>query len=106
MAGNTPRVPVRSCVGCRRVRPKDELLRVAKTPTGVAADPEARLPGRGAYVCPDPRCITTARRRGAAALRRSLRGAREHEGLAALDELHAMVVDHLVPDGTVRSENA
>ena len=106
MAGDTPRAPLRSCVGCRTVRPKHELLRVAKTPDGVGADPDHRLPGRGAYVCPDPSCITAARRRDAAALRRALRGAAASEGLAALEQLHTVVVNHLVPDGTVRSENA
>jgi len=27
------------------------------------ADPEARLPGRGAYVCRDPQCLAEAVRR-------------------------------------------
>ncbi len=106
MAGTAPRAPLRSCIGCRAVRAKHELLRVARTPSGVLADPYDRLPGRGAYLCPDPRCIASARRRDAAALRRALRGAVGPEGLAALDELYAMVVDHRVPEGTVRSENA
>jgi uncharacterized protein len=102
-----PRTPVRTCVGCRRTRPKDELCRVARTPSGVRLDPTQRLPGRGAYLCPDPTCTEAAHRQGARSLRRALRGAPEDEVRAALDALHTEVVHHRrVPDGTVRSENA
>ena len=106
MPGTAPRAPVRTCVGCRRARAKRALLRVARTPEGVRVDPEARLPGRGAYLCPDPDCIAAARRRGASPLRRALRGIAEADAVAALDQLEDHVVDHQVPAGTVRSENA
>ncbi|TVP64432.1 MAG: YlxR family protein [Nitriliruptor sp.] len=106
MPGTAPRAPVRTCIGCRRARVKRALLRVARTPEGVRVDPEARLPGRGAYLCPDPDCIAAARRRGASPLRRALRGSTEAEATAALDELETYVVYHQVPVGTVRSENA
>jgi predicted RNA-binding protein YlxR (DUF448 family) len=67
-------------VGCGRVAPKAELRRVAAVPaapgTGVpprvVADPAARLPGRGAYVC-DARCAAEAVRRRS--LQRAFRGA-------------------------------
>ncbi len=39
------------------MRPKRELVRVVRTPTGeVKVDPTGKLSGRGAYVCPDPQC--------------------------------------------------
>ena len=38
-------------MGCGTVRPKPELLRLAAEQDRVLADPEARRPGRGAYVC-------------------------------------------------------
>jgi len=101
-----PRAPVRTCVGCRRARPKRALQRIARTPDGVHVDPDARLPGRGAYLCPDRDCIAAARRRGNAPLRRALRGAGADETTAALDQLEANVVHHQVPGSTVRSENA
>ena len=106
MPGTAPRAPVRTCVGCRRARPKRALLRIARTPEGVRVDPDARRPGRGAYLCPDRDCIAAARRRGAGPLRRALRGAGADEANAALDHLEAIVVHHQVPAGTVRSENA
>lgn len=105
MVGTALRAPVRTCIGCRTARPKDELLRIARTPDGVRFDPESQLPGRGAYVCPDPTCAASARRRDAAALRRALRGAPPAELDAALDALSG-AVQYQVPDGTVRSENA
>ncbi len=46
------------CVSCRRMRPKREMVRVVRTPTGdVKVDPTGKLAGRGAYVCPEPDCV-------------------------------------------------
>ncbi|MFN3649397.1 MAG: RNase P modulator RnpM [Armatimonadota bacterium] len=58
------RSPQRSCIGCRTVREKRDLVRVALTPEGkLALDPSGKLPGRGAYLCPDPACLTSALKR-------------------------------------------
>lgn len=55
------RTPQRSCVACRQVRPKGELLRVVRTPEGkVSVDPAGKAAGRGAYVCRDERCAQQA----------------------------------------------
>ncbi|MFN3368102.1 MAG: YlxR family protein [Thermus sp.] len=52
-------LPIRMCVACRRRRPKGELLRILLMPEGFRLDPTGKLPGRGAYVCPDnPECWT------------------------------------------------
>ena len=60
------RVPSRSCVACRTARPKRELLRVVRTPDGrIEIDESGRLAGRGAYLCRDGDCRTTAVERGA-----------------------------------------
>jgi uncharacterized protein len=99
--------PTRTCVGCRSRSQQAELLRLAATPDGVRFDPRRREAGRGAYLCPDPRCIDAAARRGAAPLKRALRGAAEVEVNKALDALRTEVVQHhRVPMSTVRSENA
>jgi predicted RNA-binding protein YlxR (DUF448 family) len=65
--------PQRSCVGCRRVRGKPELVRLALGSGGqVTLDTRNQLPGRGAYLCADGiDCLTQARRRRG--LTRSLR---------------------------------
>ena len=72
------REPERSCVGCRTRGPKRELLRIARTPDGVRADPGGTAPGRGAYVHRDAACVAAALRAGTIA--RALRtGMREGE---------------------------
>lgn len=58
-------LPVRTCVACRQQRYKDELLRIARTPTGrVEVDPHAKKPGRGAYVCYNSNCMARAVTKG------------------------------------------
>jgi predicted RNA-binding protein YlxR (DUF448 family) len=53
-------------VGCRGRGPKDELIRVVRTPDGIVElDPTRRAPGRGAYVHPARDCLRRAIRTGA-----------------------------------------
>lgn len=55
------KIPMRQCLGCREMKPKRELLRVVRSPEGeVAFDASGKLPGRGAYVCPNPDCFKKA----------------------------------------------
>ena len=57
------KIPMRQCVGCREMKPKKELIRVVRSPEGeVAWTFKGKLPGRGAYVCPDPACLARARK--------------------------------------------
>ena len=50
--------PVRRCVVCRRRRSKGELIRLVYTEgRGVVVDVGQRMPGRGAYLCGDDRCL-------------------------------------------------
>lgn len=54
-------VPQRTCVGCRQVRPKREMIRVVRTPdVGVQVDPTGKRAGRGAYLCPRQACWEAA----------------------------------------------
>ncbi|MDZ7392242.1 MAG: YlxR family protein [candidate division KSB1 bacterium] len=65
-------IPLRTCAGCRQVREKQTLLRVVRATNGVVSvDLSGRAPGRGVYVCPDPSCVSMAKKRHA--LERSLR---------------------------------
>ena len=43
-------VPQRTCVGCREVLPKRELIRIVRSPDGVVIDPNGKISGRGAYL--------------------------------------------------------
>ncbi|MFN7016216.1 MAG: RNase P modulator RnpM [Fimbriimonadales bacterium] len=57
--------PIRRCAACRRTAPKAELIRFARTPCTlqVQFDPAQKLPGRGAYLCPNPDCFRLALKR-------------------------------------------
>ena len=54
MAGKTPKrvkhIPQRTCVGCRVVLAKRQMLRIVRTVDGVRVDPTGKLAGRGAYL--------------------------------------------------------
>jgi len=64
MPGRKRHVPQRTCVACRQVRPKRELVRVVRTLDGrVCVDPSGRLPGRGAYLCGTAACWERALKR-------------------------------------------
>ncbi len=65
------RSPQRTCIGCRGVKGKDEVVRLVAGPAGVVIDYRGKLPGRAAYVCPQRECIAKAVQ--GKALSRSLR---------------------------------
>ncbi len=51
-------IPQRTCIGCRRVQAKRELLRIVRTPEGrVRADPTGKKNGRGTYVHKTRECL-------------------------------------------------
>ncbi len=55
------RAPQRTCVACRQVRPKAELLRVVRSPEGhLLVDVTGKAAGRGAYVCRRRECAEQA----------------------------------------------
>lgn len=57
------KTPLRMCAGCGEMKPKQELVRVVKSPDGeISLDLTGKKPGRGAYVCRDPNCLKTARK--------------------------------------------
>jgi len=57
------KIPMRQCLGCREHKPKKELIRVVRSPEGeVSLDFKGKLPGRGAYVCPQAACLAKARK--------------------------------------------
>lgn len=76
---------MRQCVGCREMKPKKDLIRVVKSPEGqVSLDFRGKLPGRGAYICPDPACLARARK--SRALERAFETALPPEVWQALEE--------------------
>ncbi|MCV7172399.1 YlxR family protein [Mycobacterium manitobense] len=61
--------PVRTCVGCRKRELAVELLRVVAVggngECAATVDTAGNLPGRGAWLHPDPQCLHAAIRRRA-----------------------------------------
>jgi len=64
--------PIRTCAGCRRRRPKDELVRFVSVDGVLSHDPSGRASGRGVYTCAEQACFEQARARRA--FSRALRG--------------------------------
>ena len=57
----TKKKPQRTCLGCREVRNKNELVRIVRTPEGeVIVDTRGRANGRGAYICSNAECLRKA----------------------------------------------
>jgi predicted RNA-binding protein YlxR (DUF448 family) len=51
------RRPQRTCVGCKQITTKRELIRVVRTPDGSAeVDRTGKQAGRGAYLCANRGC--------------------------------------------------
>ena len=60
--------PQRTCVACRTVRAKRELVRIVRSPSGeLSVDLRGKAAGRGAYCDPDPACLDRGLREGAIA---------------------------------------
>ena len=51
------KVPMRTCIACKTVKPKRELIRIVKNESGIFLDRTGKKNGRGAYICDDPECF-------------------------------------------------
>lgn len=77
-------IPRRSCIACRTVRDKRELVRIVRTPEGeVIVDPTGKRNGRGAYLCRAWDCYRAALKRKG--LERAFKGPLPVEALPALE---------------------
>ena len=57
------KIPMRQCMGCNEHKPKQELLRVVRSPEGeISLDFTGKKNGRGAYLCKDVKCLRRARK--------------------------------------------
>ena len=58
------KIPMRLCTGCNQKKPKNELVRVVRTPeNNIVLDLTGKLSGRGAYICKDGECLNLAKRK-------------------------------------------
>ena len=59
----TRKIPVRTCVVTKEALPKQELLRIVRTPEGeVKPDETGKLNGRGAYIKKDVSVLEKAKK--------------------------------------------
>jgi predicted RNA-binding protein YlxR (DUF448 family) len=80
-------VPIRTCLGCGRQRPKKGLKRIVIKEGALTVDEKGRLPGRGVYLCRGGGCVSRLlKKRGrlSHALRASLPHDREEGFLGGL----------------------
>jgi len=90
-------VPQRTCIGCRTVLSKRELIRIVRTDKGVFVDPTGKAAGRGAYVHASRGCWEKAIKGPiSAALRIELTA----EDRAKLREFMATLPDDETPGNT------
>lgn len=76
-------VPQRTCIACRRVGGKRDLVRIVRTANeGVRIDPTGKLNGRGAYLCRSRSCWEKALR--SALLNRALKTTLQEDETAEL----------------------
>jgi len=81
--------PRRTCIGCRQVKPKADLVRLVRGDDGrVKLDPEAVAAGRGVYACRSDDCLTRAL--ASARLSHAFRGASQPPAQSA-----AAIMEHL-----------
>ena len=54
----TKTIPMRTCIACREMKPKKEMLRVVRNADGeIFVDVTGKAAGRGAYVCGGEECM-------------------------------------------------
>lgn len=57
------KTPMRQCLGCNQHMPKQQLLRVVRSPEGeVSLDFTGKKSGRGAYICKNLACLKKVRK--------------------------------------------
>lgn len=57
-------VPIRMCIGCRKKRKKDDMVRLIIGFDGILfSDHKKNLNGRGYYLCPDRSCLKLAQKK-------------------------------------------
>ena len=65
MRSSRQHIPQRTCVACRKVRAKRELIRLVRiSDGGVEVDTRGKTAGRGAYLCQAWECWKTGLKRG------------------------------------------
>lgn len=84
-------IPQRTCVGCRQVLPKRNLIRIVRTDNRVVVDPTGKQAGRGAYLHDEKSCWVKALK---GSLASALHTTIEEQDLEALERFMASLPNH------------
>jgi predicted RNA-binding protein YlxR (DUF448 family) len=98
-------VPQRTCIACREVKPKRELIRIVRTPDGtVIVDETGKASGRGAYLCRARACweraIGQSRQKGSSPLAHALKATLLEKDRAVLLAYAEKLPDNVSEDAT------
>ena len=71
---NKKHLPTRTCIACRKIRLKQDMIRIVRHPDGtVGIDSTGKANGRGGYLCQHFYCWQRALRRRASVLKYALK---------------------------------
>lgn len=86
--------PQRSCISCRVSKDNNHLLRYVRSPDGeIVADPDGRLPGRGAYTCLSSVCLVAALKQRQ--FNRAFKGENIASGLNLVEQVTKMLEERV-----------
>ncbi len=92
-------VAQRTCIACRKTKPKRDLVRVVLLAEGgIAVDETGKRNGRGAYLCRNYTCWEQALKRGT--LNRALHVDLQPEDVAILETFARSLVETALEDET------
>lgn len=60
---NGKSLPLRKCIACNQMFPKNQLFRVVRIDGTVQLDLSYKAQGRGAYVCKNMQCVALAEKK-------------------------------------------
>lgn len=76
---------MRQCIGCMEMKPKNQLVRIVRSPEGeISVDATGKKNGRGAYLCHSKICFEKAVK--AKKLQRTFEGNISDEVLKSLEK--------------------
>lgn len=56
-------IPIRTCIVCRQQKEKGALVRIVLCDGTVSVDRTGKMPGRGAYICAEGDCASSAKKK-------------------------------------------
>ena len=89
------KIPMRMCVGCSQMKPKNELIRIVRSPEGeISLDPTGKKSGRGKNIAED---LLFVNRRGGKLTREMVfMIVRKYAGMAGIKNGHIILFSQFI----------